>query len=659
MTIQKFDYMVKGAENPVTNIIISAINWEKGKQKDNYLVRTKFCTSSQLDDYINRANAAWSSMCELVEKGTKDRVEFEVSTTVQEFSKWETVLPYIQLKCGKVYYRISIPKDAEGMETLKSMFGDFHLVPDIKAIVKKWINGDNVVSITGDQQTAKTAKADDMITQQETDLFVVSKGEIWSVDSGASVGEELCLKKRTYIFEYKRCDYKSSKLEFRFFVKGGIKVLIAELLKDEYDLENVEKVELRKVESLEIDWLKKLEILYRDGRSNLPDAVFDHIMEFLGVSEEKIQELCGEIQPSGHYNSFGVQSEKSVKSVPLNVDYPAFSKILSQNKVRDEKELEDIVRSWNGKAVVSWKLDGAAVRLHYKGQHLVRAESKGKARDVTELMRGISGVPEVVNHGFPFIEDWFKDKEWFVTGELVAINGRRSVAAGYLLRKDASSDETAEIANRLQFVAYDSNICEYPSKDPMVSPIRLYSQMMNLLKTEAYFNVVELCEFKGAEQISGGYITEELPPPQSFDTDGLVVRVNDIKKYASLGETSHHPKGSIAFKFEDEWKRVRPDCIYGKRGDNGVLKIIAEFRPLHFGDKTVKSAVWQPKDDGRYRLEYNSSLWDKGGGGSYEVWYTDYSAKDGKVKFTEHFNVGEIEVCLRGKVIPQWRLVTD
>jgi hypothetical protein len=50
-------------------------------------------------------------------------------------------------------------------------------------------------------------------------------------------------------------------------------------------------------------------------------------------------------------------------------------------------------------------------------------------------------------------------------------------------------------------------------------------------------------------------------------------------------------------------------------------------------------------------------LWNKGGGESYEVWYEDYNAKDGEVKFTEHFNVSEIEVCLRGKVIPQWRLI--
>lgn len=664
MTIKKFGYMVKGIENPLTNLIAMAIEYEQGNNKNNYLVRTKRCTSSELNDFINRANAAWESACDWVYASTNKPIEFEVSTVTQEFSRWRETLPYIQIKCGKSFFRIGIPKEAYGLKSLQKKFGDFYVIDDIRPIVNGWLNKDYTVSIepaeVAETVTIPKEKGDVMTIQQETDLFVISEGKVWSVDTGECLQENSKLAKavtrergakQSYVFTYKRCDYNDS--HFEFILTAESEVLVIEYLQDEFELVNVECMQYCLIECIRTDWLKKLEILYRDGRSNLPDAVFDHIMEVRGMTEERLQTLCGEMQPSGHYNSFGVQSEKSVKSVPLNADYPAFNKILSQDKVRDPQKLADIVKSWNGKAVISWKLDGAAVRLHYKGCSFVRAESKGKARDVTELMRGISGVPETIQHGFPFIEDWFKDKEWFVTGELVAVNGRRSVPAGYLLRKDPSSDETEEIASHLQFVVYDSNICEYQTKNLMIAPLRLYSQMINLLKTEAEFQTVELCEFKNAEQINSENILYDLQVPQEFDTDGLVVRLNDIKKYVSMGETAHHPKGSVAFKFEDEWKRVKPDCIYGKRGANGVLKIIAEFRPLRFGDKTVKSAVWQPKDTG-FRLEYNSSLWNKGGGDSYEVFcYDEFKP----VKFVDHFNVSEIEVCLRGHVIPQWRLI--
>ena len=102
-----------------------------------------------------------------------------------------------------------------------------------------------------------------------------------------------------------------------------------------------------------------------------------------------------------------------------------------------------------------------------------------------------------------------------------------------------------------------------------------------------------------------------------------------------MGETSHHPKGSVAFKFEDEWKVVRPTKIYGKKGVCNVIKVIAEFKPLSFGDKVVKSAVWQPKN-GVY-----SEVYDK----------VYINCKE----LEKCFDLSKIEVCLRGCVIPQWR----
>jgi hypothetical protein len=662
MAVRKFGKV--GMENPLSKLVISVINWEADpkKNKSNRLVKTKKYTLSQLNDFVNRATAAWSAACEWVKRGGK--IELEVSTVEQEFSRWDKVLPYIQIKCGKSFYRINLPEEAEGMEKFKEDFGEFYAEKDIRPIVNKWLDGEDcdivpAMVVSGTETPNDVDEGEEVMQiQQETDLFVVSKGKVWSVDTGKCLQkiERLSDEKPSYIFAYKRCDYNNSYFKFVIDI-AKMEVLVIECQKDEYDLPNVECVQYCLIEEIRTGWLVRLEKMYRDGRSNLPDAVFDHIMEVRGMTEEHLQAICGgESKSQWHYNSYGVQSSKCVPSVKSSDHYPADDKILSQDKVRDPQKLADIVRSWNGKAVVSWKLDGAAVRLHYKGKSFVRAESKGKARDVTALMRNIKDVPEVINHGFPFVENWFGDKEWFVTGELVTKNGRRSVAAGYLLRKDTESEQTKDIASRLSFIVYDSNICEYQTKNPMVSPLRLYSQMINLLGTEAGFRVVDLCEFKGAEQISSENIMEDLQIPQEFDTDGLVIRLNDIKKYVSMGETSHHPKGSVAFKFEDEWKQVKPDCIYGKRGSNGVIKIIAEFRPLHFGDKTVKSAVWQPKDDGRYHLEYNSSLWNKGGGEAYEVWYTDYT-NGGKKKFSEHFNVEKIEVCLRGKVIPQWRLI--
>lgn len=625
--INKYKYKVKGIENPLTEIVIKVLNYKYKDNKGNWLLNgSKYerITLSDLDDFVNRANSVWETVCDL-RKEKDEPVNFEVSSSTQVFSRNYKIPPYVQVGFGRSFYRINIPEGAMNFKFLQESFGEYYRNEDVSNIIDDWING----YYTGNLVPKKESEM--KTVTQETDAFVISDKEVWSIDSGEKVSD-FVEAQASYIAEYKRLYYKGSSLEF---FKDGERTLVCELTKDETGNTNVECASVCETETIGMKELTKLERWYREGRSNLPDKVFDNIMVKLGVTEEELQKECNEVPYAQHYNSIGVDSAENVNLREAN--YPAESTILSQNKVRDAKELERIVRSWNGKAIVSWKLDGCAVRLYYKGGTFVRAETKGKCRDVTELMERIEGFPHVIPRGLPVNEQWFQEQEWFVTGELVGINCRRSVPAGYLLRKSAKDDGTNETASRLRFVAYDSNIFKFTRKQKWIAPINLYSQMMTMLGCEAGFDVVGMCEFKSCDQISDLIANEEpyLRCPQDFDTDGLVIRVNDIKKYVSMGETSHHPKGSVAFKFEDEWKVVSPIRIYGKPGLYNVVKVIAEFKHVSFGDKVVKSAVWQPKNAVYSYLE-------------------DAVYINGK-KLEESFDLSKIEVCLRGRVIPQWR----
>ena len=625
----KFGTMVKGVQNPFTEIVSLVVLYgNNGKKKD-------------LERYVDSTNAAWDAACDWFKRYPHMPIEFEVST-VEQTSKFIYVSPYIQLKCGTSRYRVYVKDTLPNFSYLQKVFGEFYNT-DIRDIVEMWINKNYTGSLIPDKKETESAETESAETEMNemTGLFVISKGDVYGVDSGKWVWQEPLLGNESkFIFTCglcKNCD-PQSRLDFEFADRNfeGLKVTVTEY--DTYERRNVESVSECEVRYINEDDLKELEMLYREGRSKLPDTVFDDIMEALEVSEEKLHELCGEIDNSNKVSS----------------GYPAENKILSLEKVRDENKTEDIVRNWKGKAVVSWKLDGCAVRLHYRGVNFVRAETKGKSRDVTELMKNVSECGEfplqIKSKVKPFGERWFECKDWFVTGELVAKNASRSKAAGYLLRKDVNSEETKTIASELEFIVYDSNICEiYPETER--SEIKQYSQMLDLLsyipKVGDFnkFKVVELDEF-----VDINTTLQRLDPPKDIDTDGLVIRVNDIARYKSLGETSHHPKGGVAFKFEDEWKVVEPKRIYGNRGVNNVLKIIAEFEPVKFGDKTVTTAVWQPKNSSDFYLG------NYVGCGKQEVWYGPYGR--GK-KFTEHFNVGTIEVCLRGHVIPQWRLIRD
>lgn len=625
----KFETMVKGVQNPFLEVVsLAVLHGNNGKKKD-------------LERYIDSANAAWDAACDWFKHYPHLPIEFEVSTVEQNL-KFTHVSPYIQLKCGTSRYRIYVKNTLPNFSYLQKAFGGFYIT-DIRDIVEMWINKNYTGSLVPDKKETESAETESAETEsgEMTGLFVISKGDVYGVDTGKWVWQEPLLGNESkFIFTCKLCkrDNPQSRLNLEFADRNyeGLKVTVTEY--DTYEKRNVESVSECEVRYINESDLKELEMLYREGRSKLPDTVFDDIMEAVGVSEEKLHELCGEIDNSNKVSS----------------GYPAENKILSLEKVRDENKTEDIVRNWKSKAVVSWKLDGCAVRLHYKGVNFVRAETKGKSRDVTELMKNVAECGEfplqIKSKVKPFGERWFEYKDWFVTGELVAKNASRSKAAGYLLRKDANSEETKDIASELEFIVYDSNICEiHPETER--PEITQYSQMLNLLGCMrtignfGRFKVVECDEFVDINKT-----LQRLDPPKDIDTDGLVIRVNDIARYKSLGETSHHPKGGAAFKFEDEWKFVEPKRIYGRIGVNCVLKIIAEFEPVKFGDKTVTTAVWQPKNSGDF---------DLGGYVGCDEREVLYWKSGNYKKFTECFNVGTIEVCLRGHVIPQWRLMRD
>ena len=363
----KFETMVKGVQNPFLEVVSLAVLYgNNGKKKD-------------LERYVNSANAAWDAACDWFKHYPHLPIEFEVST-VEQTLKFVSVKPYIQLKCGVSRYRIYIKTTLPNFSYLQKTFGGFY-VTDIRDIVEMWINKNYTGSLIPDKKETESGAAETESGAEMTGLFVISKGDVYGVDSGKWVWQEPLLGNESkFIFTCGLCKNldPQSRLDLEFADRNGegLKVTVTEY--DTYEKRNVEGISECEVRYINESDLKELELLYREGRSKLPDTVFDDIMEALEVSEEKLHELCGEIDNSNKVSS----------------GYPAENKILSLEKVRDENKTEDIVRNWKGKAVVSWKLDGCAVRLHYKGVNFVRAETKGKSRDVTGLMKNVAECGE-------------------------------------------------------------------------------------------------------------------------------------------------------------------------------------------------------------------------------------------------------------------------
>lgn len=79
---------------------------------------------------------------------------------------------------------------------------------------------------------------------------------------------------------------------------------------------------------------------------------------------------------------------------------------------------------------------------------------------------------------------------------------------------------------------------------------------------------------------------EALPYP----TDGVVFKLADTAYSESLGATSHHPRGQIAFKFSGIRRKTKLLAVEWSFGKN-ALTPVAELEPVDIGGVTIKRAT--------------------------------------------------------------------
>lgn len=79
---------------------------------------------------------------------------------------------------------------------------------------------------------------------------------------------------------------------------------------------------------------------------------------------------------------------------------------------------------------------------------------------------------------------------------------------------------------------------------------------------------------------------EALPYP----TDGVVFKLADTEYSESLGATSHHPRGQIAFKFSGIRRKTKLLAVEWSFGKN-ALTPVAELEPVEIGGVTIKRAT--------------------------------------------------------------------
>ena len=291
------------------------------------------------------------------------------------------------------------------------------------------------------------------------------------------------------------------------------------------------------------------------------------------------------------------------------------SRMLSLNDVFDEPELtaweKRIVKLLPDKAkpeyFVDLKLDGLACALVYEDGRLTRAVTRGDGfvgEDVTANVRTIDSVPlklrqsrkygsfvggrtEVRGEIVMYRYDFAKLNEDRAKKGFPAFANPRNLAAGTIRQLDPKL-----VASRpLHFHGYDllrDNPGEVPANEFAYRALRELGVPTNPM-AKVVGSIKDLIVFAKTWEIS----RHELP----FNTDGLVIKLNDRRLFASLGVVGKAPRGAVAFKYPAEEATTVIKDIVISIGRTGAATPVAVFSPIVVAGTTVQHASLHNADE--------------------------------------------------------------
>ena len=335
------------------------------------------------------------------------------------------------------------------------------------------------------------------------------------------------------------------------------------------------------------------------------DAVYDSLFSELKSIEAEYPELVVSDSPTQRVGNELLGGFKKVTHS---------SRMLSLNDVFDRSEVEawvvrmdKLLPGTKHEFFADIKMDGLACALIYQDGLLVQAVTRGDSfvgEDVTANVRTIKNIPLRLRDAEGY--ERFLQGRTEIRGEIVmlkkdfdALNNKRrasgepefanprNLAAGTIRQLDPK----LVAARPLSFRAYDI-LRDDPSDVPTNMAAYETLSALGISRNKEASTFVTL---DGVMQFIDSWSDRRLALP--FNTDGLVVKVNDRVQFAKMGIVGKQPRAAVAFKYAAEQATTIVKDIVISIGRTGAATPVAVFDPVVVAGTTVQHASLHNADE--------------------------------------------------------------
>ena len=289
------------------------------------------------------------------------------------------------------------------------------------------------------------------------------------------------------------------------------------------------------------------------------------------------------------------------------------------------------------------KYDGASISLTYENGILAKAVTRGdgfKGDNITANIKTIRSVPLQLKGDFPSnfdargeivlpFEGFAKmNAERVEIGEEPYRNPRNT-ASGSLKLQDS-----AEVAKRpLECFIYTIKAERWPIESHFESLQQAISWGFKVPNTiRLAKNLSEVFEFIDYWNLH----RHELP----YETDGVVIKVDNLHQQDELGFTSKSPRWAIAYKFKAEQVSTLLHKITYQVGRTGAITPVANLQPVELAGTIVKRASLHNADQiAKYDIREGDTVFvEKGGEIIPKIIGVDFTFRDPNSLPTEYLS---------------------
>lgn len=340
-------------------------------------------------------------------------------------------------------------------------------------------------------------------------------------------------------------------------------------------------------------------------KPSVDDAVYDSLFSELKKIESEHPEL---ITPDSLTQRVGNELLGGFKKVQHS------SRMLSLNDVFDRSEVEAWVERMDKllpgrehEYFADIKMDGLACALIYQDGLFIQAITRGDSfvgEDVTANVRTIKNVPLRLHTTKGYEKFLIGRTE--IRGEIVmlkkdfaALNNAREAAGEPLFANPRNLaagtirqlDPKLVAARPLSFRAYDllrDNPADVPTNMAAYETLTALGLNRNM-QASVFTTLGGVMKFVDEWDKK----RNDLP----FNTDGLVIKVNDRAQYTALGVVGKQPRGAVAYKYAAEQATTIVKDIVISIGRTGAATPVAVFDPVIVAGTTIQHASLHNADE--------------------------------------------------------------